>query len=105
MPFRSPLRYLGKHLLVHRAANRKKIAAMADKAFVFASISAISHKNAPISAFFRPQTALFVIMHLCLGGTKHTEACKGVAFSGLKTVFSGDGSSQYYQRTCGFGEW
>jgi hypothetical protein len=49
------------------AANRKKIAAMADKAFVFAPISAISHKNAPISAFFRPQTAFFVIMHLCFG--------------------------------------
>ena len=75
----------------HGAVDRKKISAVADKAFVFESGSAISHKKAPISAFFRPQAALFVIMHLCFGGTKHIAACKGVAFSGLKTPFSGDG--------------
>jgi hypothetical protein len=69
----------------------KKISILADKAFVFESGSAISHKKTPISAFFRSQTALFVIMHLCFGGKKHIAACKSVAFSGLKTAFSGDG--------------
>ncbi|MHC5087450.1 MAG: hypothetical protein ACYSN9_06530, partial [Planctomycetota bacterium] len=57
------------------AVDRKKNSAMADKAFVFESVSAISHKKAPISAFFRPQAALFVIMHLCFGGKKHIATC------------------------------
>jgi hypothetical protein len=58
-------------------ANRKKNSALADKAFVFESGSAISNKKPPISSFSRPQAALFVIMHLCFGGTKHNSSMQG----------------------------
>ncbi|MFZ9024068.1 MAG: hypothetical protein ACO3BO_04905, partial [Anaerohalosphaeraceae bacterium] len=55
-------------------SNRKKNSALADKAFVFESGSAISNKKPQISAFFRSQAALFVIMHLCFGGKKHNSS-------------------------------